>query len=55
LALYIKAAKGKDFRAVVNGLERTDYEQDYGQQSFDGWYWGIFSHYSGWRIRIWSK
>jgi hypothetical protein len=29
LALYIKAAKGKDFRAVVNGLQRTDYEQDY--------------------------
>jgi hypothetical protein len=47
LALYIKAAKGKDFRAVVNGLQRTDYEQDYRQQNLDNGDLGIFSHYSG--------
>jgi hypothetical protein len=47
LALYIKAVKGKDFRAVVNGLQRTDYEQDYRRQSFGVWVWGIFSHYFG--------
>jgi hypothetical protein len=46
LALYIKAAKGKDFRAVVNGLQRTDYEQDYKLQRIFNWVGGIFCHFT---------
>jgi hypothetical protein len=46
LALNIKAAKGKDFRAVVNGLQRTDYEQDYKLQRMFDWVWGFFGHFT---------
>jgi hypothetical protein len=46
LALNCKAAKGKDFGAVVTRLQRTDYEQDCKQRMYEG-ILGVFSRFYG--------